>query len=170
MKKPDWFLIIEQWAPKRMGEIGVTLPFLVGALAYKAGHTNLGAKHVRDVLNDIIKHPVENYVTEVSWCHNISAPVLNIKRIDSPERMQSLVVIPRPSGKGESLVFGRNLEFRWDSKNPWVWYERLVEDAEKPVSNGKYSRKRRDGGVEFEYGEFRDNELDYIQSTIITSN
>ncbi len=169
MTKPDWFILIEQWVPKGMGTTGVTLPFLVGALAYKAGQTDLGARHVRDVLDDIIQHPVEGYVTEVCWCHDISAPVLNTKRNDSPMRMPSSVAIPRPSGEGESLVFGTNLEFHWNSKDPLAWLDRLAEDAAEPVSNGRYSRKRKDGSIEFEYGDFRDMEVDYIQSTIMTS-
>ena len=169
MKKPDWFILIEQWVPKRMGEHGVTLPFLVGALAYKAGQTKLGAQHVRDVLDDIIKHFVEGYITEVSWCWEMDAPVLNTKRIDSSERMRSSVALPRPSGDGDSLVFGPNIVSHWNSNDPSALIKRLAEDAAEPVSKGKYSRKRKDGGIEFEYGDFWPKDLDYIRSTIITS-
>lgn len=96
MTKPDWFMLLEQWKPRRMGELGVTLPFIVGAWAYKAGQTDLGAQQVRNVLEDITKHPVEGCVTEVSWCNNISAPVLNTTRINAP-RMNHSVAIQRPS-------------------------------------------------------------------------
>ena len=41
MKTPDWFILIDQWVPENLGEHGVTLPFLVGALAHKTGEGNL---------------------------------------------------------------------------------------------------------------------------------
>ena len=171
MTKPYWFMLLEQWEPKRMGELGVTLPFIVGALAYKAGQTDLGAQQVRNVLEDITKHPVEGCGTEVSWCHNISAPVLNTTRINAP-RMNHSVAIQRPSGEGESLVFGPNICSKWNSKDPSELLDILVEKAAEPVSKGRYSRKaiwKADGYHEYEWNDFRPNELDYIQGTIITS-
>jgi hypothetical protein len=172
MTKPDWFILLEQWRPKKMGVHGVTLPFIVGALAYKSGEKNLSARHVRNVLDDIINHPVEDYVTEVSWCPDLSAPVLNTVRIDDM-RMKTTVAFARPSEEGESLVFGPNLcgELHWNSKDPETLLERLVDDATEPVAIGQYSRKRilKERHLEFEYGDFEPKELDYIQSTIMTS-
>ena len=169
MLKPDWFILIEQWVPKGMGQHGVTLPFLVGALAHKSGQVDLNDQHVRDVLDDITQHPVDGYVTEVSWCHEILAPVLNVKRINAPVRMRTSVAIAHPSGKGESLVFGQNLESRWDSKDPLALRDRLAEDATGPVSRGEYSRKPKQGTIEFEYGSFSPKELEYIRHSIMTS-
>lgn len=145
MTKPDWFILIEQWKPKSMGEYGPTLPFLVGAIAYKSGQTDLSVQHVRNVLNEIAHHPVEGYVTEVRWCHDIDAPVFNTRTIDFPYKISSSVAIQRPSGEGESLVFSQDFQssFHFDSTNPSTLLDLLTEQAMKPISKGRYSRKRK---------------------------
>ena len=172
MTKPDWFILIEQWKPKGMGEYGPTLPFLVGAIAYKSGYTDLNVQQVRDVLNEIAQHPMEGYVTEVRWCHDIDAPVFNTRPIDFPYKMPSSVAIPRPSGKGESIVFSQNLQssFHFDSTNPSTLIDRLIEQAMGPISEGLYSRQRKAGGIEYEYGEFQAIDLGYIHKTIMLSH
>jgi len=168
MKKPDWFILIERWVPEGMGEFGVTLPFLVGALALKAGDTRLNSSHVRTLPEKIIASPVHGYVTEVSWCANIAAPVFNTKAIDSPERMRSPAGMAPPSGHEQSLVFGPNLLSHWCCTNPSVLFERLVEDATEHVSKGQYSRIRKPGTTEFEYGHFLPGEIAYITKMIMT--
>jgi hypothetical protein len=167
MTKPDWFILIEQWVPQRMGEHGVTLPFLVGALAHKAGQTDTGVEQVHKILDDIVRHPVEGYVTEVSWCSNISAPVLNTKKVNAQDRMSLEATIPRPSGDGESIVFSLTLRFQWDLKDARALLARLLEDAAEPVSKGCYSRNRKNGTLEFEYSDFPPKELRYIEDTIM---
>jgi hypothetical protein len=169
MKKPDWFILIEQWKKKGMGERGVTLPFIVGALAHKRGEGDLGAQHVRNVLEDIRKHPVEGHVTHITWCHDRAAPLLEVMRIE--DALKTSVTIPRPSGEGDSIVFGRLLYDRWKSKDPDDLLRQLEDDATEPVSKGHYSRKKiwKEDHFETEYGDFEAKELDYIQSTIMTS-
>ncbi len=169
MEKPDWFILIERWVPERMGELGVTLPFLVGALAFKAGDMQLNSSHVRKLLSEMSANPVHGYVTEVSWCPNIGAPVFNTKATDSPERMKSSAGIAHPSGHGQSLVFGPNLLTHWGCTDPSVLLDRLVEDATEHVSKGRYSRKQKLGTTEFEYGDFLPGEIAYIQKMIMTS-
>src|SRR5437762_2088533 len=112
MAQPDWFVLIEQWVPRKMGENGVTLSFLVGALALKGGRSgHLDERDVRQVLDDITAHPVEGYVTEVIWCPHIDAPVFTVKRTDTRARyrMRPTVAFHRTVGVGESLVFGPNV-------------------------------------------------------------
>ena len=171
MTKPDWFILIDQWKPKGMGEYGPTLPFLVGAIAYKSGQTDLSVQHVREFLNEIAQHPMEGYVTEVRWCHDIDAPAFNTRTIDFPYKMPSSVAILRPSGEGESLVFSRDLQspFQLNSTNPSTLLDRLTEQAMEPISKGRYSRKRKDDGIEYEYGDFQAIDLDYIHNTIMLS-
>src|SRR2546421_154946 len=114
MAQPDWFIVIEQWVPRRMGHNGVTLPFLVGALDFKAGQRGrLDAHDVRQVLDEIVERPIEGYVTEVSWCFDIDAPVLNTKRVSAADRMKASVAFARPDGTGEAFVFAPNLQSRW---------------------------------------------------------
>jgi hypothetical protein len=169
MNKPDWFILIDRWVPEGMGEHGVTLPFLVGALAYKAGERNLDSSYIRRLLDEITGNPVDGYVTEVSWCVQITAPILNTQRADSPERMSPSVAIPHPSGHGEALVFGPNLVSRWNSRDPYALIERLVEDATDPVCGGTFSRIRTPGTSRSEYGHFRPGEISYIKRVIMNS-
>lgn len=168
MVKPDWFILIERWVPERMGDLGVTLPFLVGALALKTRDTNLNASHVRRLLDEMVANPVHGYVTEVSWCHAIDAPAFNTKTADSRNRMSSPAGIAPPSGHGQSLVFGSSLFIKWGSSDPSVLLDRLVEDATEHISRGRYSRNRNAGTTEFEYGDFLPAEIAYITRMIMT--
>ena len=67
---PDWFILLDQLVKQGKGDFGPTLPFLVGAIAYKNGQTNLIIKHVQKVIDEIAYNPVEEYFTEVRWCHD----------------------------------------------------------------------------------------------------
>lgn len=169
MNKPDWFILIERWVPERMGDLGVTLPFLVGALAFKAGRTSSDPSDARNLLTKISTNPVDGYVTEVSWCANIKAPVFNVKRIDSPLRMNASTAITHPSGQGQSLVFGPNLCSHWKSTDPAILLDRLAQDATEHIVKGRYSRNRKAESMEFEYGDFLPGAVSYIKRTIMTS-
>lgn len=170
MRNPDWFILIQQWRLKGMGAYGVTLPFLVGALGYKASETKLGAQHVSVVLNDIIEHPVEGYVTEVRWCSDIGAPVLTVNSGDSvPERMPFESFFPCPNGEGQSLGFSQNIHsmFGLDCKDAEECFKKLLNYAAKFVAKEQYSRARSVNGRGFEYGSFCPEDLEYIQVTIM---
>lgn len=64
-----------------MGEVGITLPFLVGALATKFGNARPSAQDIRLLLQEIANNPVKGYVTEVRWCQNVEAPVLSVSEL-----------------------------------------------------------------------------------------
>src|SRR5438128_2536803 len=166
MTKPDWFILMEQWKPQRMGENGVTLPFLVGAIAYKEGKKCTGVPEIQAILDAITYHPMEGYFTFVFWCPIIGAPVLDPKPLHFPYK-KSLAVILRPSGGGESVIFGANLQSRWNSKDAKELLNLLLEDAVAPVGSGNYSRRRKAGTVEYEYGGFTSKEIEYIKHNII---
>jgi hypothetical protein len=170
MAQPDWFVLIEQWVPRKMGQTGVTLPFLVGALALKAGRSgHLAARDVRQVLDEITTHPVDGYVTEVIWCHYIDAPVFTVTRADARDRIRPTVAVRLPVGVGESLVFGPNVYNRpgW-GQDAAASFERLVADAAEPVSMGTYSRRPKQGTINFEHADFSEKERDYIRDMIMT--
>ena len=152
-----------------MGELGITFPFLIGSLAYKAGQP-ANVEQAQKVLDDMVRHPVESYVVEISWCSNIVAPVLNTKRIDSPYRMQSKAIIPRPYGNGQSIVFGVNLSFQWRLKDGPALLRRLLQEATEPISKGCYSRIRKEGTLDFEYDHFLPKELQFIENTIMVTS
>src|SRR6266480_3790299 len=113
MKKPNWFILIDQWKPQKMGYHGVTLPFLVGALAHKSGRRRTTLEDIKQLLDDIVNRPVEGYITEVSWCHDIDAPVLNVRRLDDVYRLKATASISPTSVGRESISFSLNLQSRW---------------------------------------------------------
>ena len=55
MQSPDWFTLIEQWKARGMGQYGVTLPFLVGALG----------KPASELLREVAHTNVAGFVVEV---------------------------------------------------------------------------------------------------------
>ncbi|MEO5558955.1 MAG: hypothetical protein ABIO49_04225, partial [Dokdonella sp.] len=62
LDRPDWFVLIEQWVARGMGQTGITLAFLSGALAFKRGATSSSEAELRKVLADLIETPVDGYV------------------------------------------------------------------------------------------------------------
>ena len=171
MRKPDWFLLIEQWRAKGMGVFGVTLPFIVGALARKAGERKLDSGHVRKVLDEMIGHPVEGYVIEVKLCVDIDAPVFSAasKARGVSYRMPFEWFFPHPSGVGESLVLDQNLQslFGSDCKDANECYSRLLAHATRHVASGNYSRNWDELEGRYVYGSFSDKHLEYIRTTIL---
>ena len=87
MRRADWFTLIQEWKAKGMGQTGVTLPFLIGALANKSGRNEWSSQDVHYLIEEIVRHPEKGYVIEVNWCHNIHAPVLSAASIDDKHRM-----------------------------------------------------------------------------------
>lgn len=167
MNKPDWFVLIEQWVPSGMGSEGVTLPYLIGALAHRAEKTTVGENDIRDLLHKMSNEPVEGFVTEVMWCGNINAPVFKVVSTDSKRRIKSNTKIQRPSGDGESMVFSENLIVCLKAKDPDALLTKLIEDASQPVSEGHFSRQRSPGKfLEFEYDAFSERDLKYIENTL----
>jgi hypothetical protein len=150
-----------------MGEDGVTLALLVGAMAYKREQEQTGVSDVQKLLDEIVYHPMDGYSTVVTWCPGIGAPVLNPWPLNSLYKIKSSAVISRPSGTGASVIFGQNLQVRWNSKDATELLNLLLQDAVGPVSFGNYSRRRKVGTVDFEYGDFPEKELKYIDRTII---
>ena len=156
MSNPDWFVLIQQWRLKGMGEYGITLPFIVGALGYKSGETNYQAVHVQDVLNKIINNPVDGYITEVRWCSNIDAPVFSVSPIDNPYRMDVKSSFPRKHGGGISIGFSVDLHASdgLDCKDAQECYDKLITYAEEYVKNCNFSRNRSGEENNYEYGKF----------------
>lgn len=169
MKNPDWFVLIEQWIPEKMGVFGITLPFLVGALAYKNDINKPDIVEVKKVLSEICNKPIDGYVIEVADCDDINAPVLRARRCDSPFRIDRKIAITHPSGEGQSLVFGSGLSTHWQSTDAKILVDRLAEDAAQHTEKGQYSRRRNPVDFSFEYGDFSPTEFEYIKRTIMTS-
>lgn len=173
MSTPDWFILIQQWRVKGMGEYGVTLPFLVGALGYKSGESTLDAQQVRNVLNNIIEHPVDGYVTEVRWCGGIDAPVFTVALIDnSSGRMPFKSYLTSPSSEEAALGFSVDLQSEFGDlgcKNAKECYEKLIDYAAKHTEQGQFSRIRSEVEGKYVYGSFQPRDIKFIQETIVGS-
>ena len=65
MRRADWFTLIQEWKAKGMGQTGVTLPFLIGALANKSGRNEWSSQDVHYLIEEIVRHPEKGYVIEV---------------------------------------------------------------------------------------------------------
>ena len=163
MGLPDWFVLIREWVDKGYGANGLTLPFLVGALARKESNNNPTAEDARALINEMITAPVAGYVTEVSWCSDLGAPVFRATPDDSPLRISSALVVKHPTETRDSLVLGTNLESRWGSSDPQSLIESLIKDAEGPIEDHTYSRNHG------QYANFQPGELELIEATIMNS-
>lgn len=164
-KSPGWFLLIEQWRPQGMGEMGPTLPFVVGALALKAGQM-ASAADAESVLDEMIAHPVPDSVIEVSWCPNIRAPVLTCGKLNGL-RMRSKIVIPRLDRTGDAVVFGENLVSRWKLRDAATGRVRLLADAAGPIEAQRFSRNWEAATRDYAYGPYLLGETAYIRSQLV---
>ena len=172
MARPDWFILLDQWMKKGRGEFGPTLPYIIGAIAYRNGQTQLNIEHVQKMIDEIAYNPVEGYYTEVRCCPDIDAPVFNTRKINWPYKLASEVEFVPPSSENKSIVFSQNIQssFHFDTSNPDTLLDRLVQHATEPVSKGMFSRCRAKDGMGCEFKEFSENDLEYIRNTICPPN
>ena len=75
MELPDWFLLMHKWSSSGLGERGVTLAFLVGALAIKNNKLDSTPADARILLKRMTEESVDGFITEVGWCSDLGAPV-----------------------------------------------------------------------------------------------
>ncbi len=167
---PDWFVLIEQWVPRAMGQTGITFPFLAGALAFKRGAQSVSVAELRQLLDDIVSRPIQGFATEIRWCHNIDAPVLTVARIEQALPFRSS--FRAPNGQ-ISLGFSEDVQSSFgglDCGCADVCLERLIEYSAPHTTKGHFSRVRDLSTSEFRYGAFVSREVAYIQSTIMSSS
>jgi hypothetical protein len=164
---PDWFVLIEQWVPRGMGQTGITLSFLAGALAFKRGAQSVSVADLRHLLSEIVSKPVPGFATEVRWCHNIDAPVLTVERIERVFPFKSS--LPGPNGQA-SLGFSQDLQSSvggLDCNSADRCLEKLIVYTAPHAASGNFSRVRDPINFELGYGAFLPNEIAYIQSTVM---
>jgi len=136
---------------------------LVGALAFKKDNAKPTLTDARALLNDMIAHPVENYITVITWCGDIGAPILAAE--EAPSQLVKPVGFRSPSGDWLSVAFGNDLQRRWESADETQLIESLLSDAEAPILNGTYSRDWKSKS----YRAFDPSEERFISETILAS-
>ena len=141
MRNPDWFVLMREWVLQNHGDRGVTLPFLIGALAHKRDAPPPSRADAKTLLNQMISNPVDSYVTEIAWCSSLGAPVLTAT--EAPFRFNSKAGFRHPSRDLLSVVFGTDLQDRWHSSDPSVLLDELLDDAEVAITERRFSRDSR---------------------------
>lgn len=165
--KPDWFVLIEQWVPRRMGQTGITLPFVCGALALKRASSSVSVADIRRLLHEVVSRPYSGHVTEVRWCHNIDAPVLTVAEVGLALPFRS--TLWSPAGQ-VSLGFSEDAHSSFgglDCTDGSSCLDRLVSHAEPHVTKGTFSRVRDVKSGEFTFAAFLPAEIRYIRDTIL---
>ena len=164
MEKPGWFKIMHKWQVKKdLGVVGVTVPFLVGALAHGKEGQSPTVDDARALFNAIVQRPVAGFVTEASWCDEIGAPVLQVVRADSVQRMDKGRADYNASAP---LVFGSNLITKWQSTDLTTLIDKLIEDARAPIARQAFSRNKNTMTGQYEYGDFLPGEISFIRETL----
>lgn len=87
---PDWFVLMQEWTRQGHGARGVTLAFLVGALALRDNNFQPTTDNARVILSEMIANPVEGYSIDIGWCATLGAPVLSA--ISSPRLLRRKLV------------------------------------------------------------------------------
>ena len=154
MSQPDWFALIEQWKVRGMGEYGVTLPFLVGALGRSASQ----------LLQEITTEPVPGYVTEVRWCSQLSAPTFSAKKAGDSE-MPLDCYVSGPDGEA-SLIFAYNLRSMLHCKDADDCLTKLAENAATPIEDGHFSRNLNFQTKKVEWGSYTVKEIKFIKDVV----
>jgi len=147
------------------GRRGVTLPFFVGALAYKNNNPEPTVDDARSLLSRIAADPVSGYVTEIGWCPMLQAPVFAARSVASIGFSHG-VGITHPTDNQLCLVFSEELQRKGNSSNVESLVRFLVHDAEEPIKNGTYSRNPNSKT----YEEFGPGELKFIRDTFEITN
>lgn len=167
MKQRDWFILIRDWKAKGMGQVGVTLPFLVGALARKTGQANLSVQDIRSLLREIVERPEQGYVTEVRWCPNVQAPVLSVSMVNDPNRLPFKSYYSASNGQ-PSLGFSQDIQSMsgLSCSGAQECLEALVSDAAPHIKRRTFSRTMNQTTWQREYGPFSPQEEQFIDETI----
>jgi hypothetical protein len=159
---PDWLLLTQSWVEKRHGVNGVTLPFLVGALAYRDGKERPTLADARALLDEMKAHPIATHVVEVQRCGDLGVAVL--KAAPAPSQYSPVVGFRSPSGQGFCLVFGPNFTSFWGSPKPEELLERLLDESKLPIEKRTFSRERYPQA----WRAFKPWEVAFIRETIPT--
>ncbi len=168
MNTPNWFVIIKQWRTKKMGEYGVTLPFLVGALAYVNGQEKASLNDVIVLFDEMIENPADGYMVEIRWCGDIQEPVMSMRALNDPFVVAIKGSYSRPKGGGMSVAFTDDLMsmFNLNCKTAAECRDKLTIYAKDYVENGYFSKNLNPETMKREFGCFSERDIQYIKSVI----
>ncbi|MBY0270427.1 MAG: hypothetical protein K2X06_11185 [Burkholderiales bacterium] len=163
---PDWLMLMRQWLEQQMGNTGITLPFLAGALALKRGENSVSADELRSLLDTMISSPLSGHFVGVRRCGNIQAPVLSLLSLDDPLIRQCEV--RSPSGQ-VSFAFSPDAMSSFgglDCDCASSCIEKLIQYSLPYTEAGNFSRVYDKESQGFIYSTFRSREIDFIRSVL----
>lgn len=163
---PDWLMLMRQWLEQRMGNTGITLPFLAGALALKRGENTVSACNLRSLLDRMASNPFPGHFVGVRRCGNIDAPVLSSLPLNDPLIRQCELCAP------DGQV---SFAFSPDAMSPFGGLdcgsaanciEKLIQYSAPYTEAGNFSRVYDEQTKGFIYSTFRPNEVEFIKSVL----
>lgn len=162
MNKPLWFLLIEQWKVQGMGNTGITLSFLAGAVA-RIQNRRPSVQIVRELLREIVVNPFPGYATEIRWCANVDAPVLSVSKL-SAGGMPFKSHFSNETG-AVSLGFSQDVQsmFGLNCSDSDDCLEKLVAYSTGPVESAHCSRVYNSATGRWEFSDFLPKESRYIE-------
>lgn len=139
-----WFRLLSEW--RRRGRRGLTLPFLVGSVLREQGKDQGARSDIWSLLDDISGQDDDQRIVVFGWCADSRMPLLHLEYAEHrlyldlfepsdgffviEKTLRSYLQVPN-HGKAELL-------------------EVLVQHAEPPVNEGRYSLKKVAGEWVFE--------------------
>lgn len=163
---PDWLMLMRQWLEHQMGNTGITLPFLAGALAIKRGENRVSVDGLRSLLDTMISNPLSGHFVGVRRCGNIQAPVLSSLPLDDP--LIRKCEVRSPNGE-VSLAFSpdaMSLFGGLDCDCASSCIEKLIQYSLPYCEAGNFSRVYDSESKCFIYSTFRSEEIEFIRSVL----
>lgn len=163
---PDWLLLMQQWLEQKMGNTGITLPFLAGALALKQGKNHVSVDGLSALINAMVSNPVKEHFVGVRKCAQIQAPVLSSLPFDAP--LIRKCEARSPSGQ-ISFAFSPDAMSALgglDCNCASGCIEKLIQYSLPFTESGNFSRVYDKKSCGFVYSTFRENEIKFIRSVL----
>ena len=165
---PDWFKLIKAW--RDQGHYGLTLPFIVGAIALRNGSSVVERGEIESLLKQMIEGPVTGFIVHIRWCMDYQSTVFTVYEEDSIYRLYDKGVEIRNATRSEPvIVFEKNLAARWglphDSKR---LIAALIDEAAPLAQEGRFSKFWTENGRE--YGPFQDEDINFIHEILEMSS
>lgn len=159
-------MLMRQWLEQRMGNTGITLPFLAGALAFKRGENSVSADELHSLLDTMISSPLSGHFVGVRWCGNIQAPVLSSLSLDDPLmrqcEMHSLSGLVSFAFSPDAMSHFGGL----DCDCALSCIEKLIQCSLPYTEAGNFSRVYDGESNGFIYSTFRPREIEFIRSVL----
>ncbi len=160
----SWFRLIKHWLDRK--RYGLTLPFLVGATAFKYNEYSKYTDDSSHIIEEIIEYPFDGYIVHIRWCPDYNSEVFAVYEVNSPYRLKKSCQEYYPKDKEvPSLIIDNEvvaqLKLKKD-KNEII--SCIINRANKHLKLGNYSRVWTDDGLM--YGPLVEEEKIFIQEAL----